>query len=141
MFLDEAFLCFTVSNTVIWGMCKLRSYSTLLLVLFAGSAAFGQPVQQIPSQIQASGHQIHDESLPPQSALFFSFQLPISPEFIDVENNHLSSAETNHDKPSPKGVESRGNNRCRQEFYRANCFLIEPGLSLRKLIFPHHVHT
>lgn len=122
-------------------MCKLRTYSTLFLVLLAGPAAFGQSVQQVSSQIQASGHQINDESLPPQAALFFSFQLPGSAEFMDVENNHLSSAETNHEELSPKGVESKGNNRCRQEHYRANCFLIEPGLSLRKLIFPHHVHT
>lgn len=122
-------------------MCKLRTYSILFVYLIAGSAVLGQQVQHIPSQIQASGHQINDESLPPQSALFFSFQLPGSAECIDIENTLLFSAETNHEEPSLKDIEAKGNNRFRQESYKANCFRIEPGLSLRKLVFPHHVHT
>jgi hypothetical protein len=119
----------------------MRTNITLLILLIAGSVVYGQDVKSPSTQIDVSGIQINDESLPPQSALFFAFQIAGFGEGENVENwQNLSNESVEKVHPSHSGYK-RDQGSPIQETYKRDSFKIEPGISLRKLIFPHHFHT
>ncbi|MFP8487806.1 hypothetical protein ACKGJO_01810 [Gracilimonas sp. Q87] len=119
----------------------MRSNITLFILLISGSVVFGQDVKTTSSQIQETGIQINDESLPPQSALYFTFQLAGYGEIENVESWQNLTEETSEKDHLSLSGSKRKRGLTNQEAYKSKCFNLEPGLTLKKLIFPFHFHT
>lgn len=122
-------------------MSWMRSNITLYILLISGSVVFGRDVKTISSQIQETGIQINDEALPPQSALYFAFQIAGYAESENVESWQNLTEESSEKDHLSLFVSKRDRGLTNQEAYKSKCINIEPGLNLRKLIFPFHFHT
>ncbi|MDZ7806459.1 MAG: hypothetical protein U5K71_05045 [Gracilimonas sp.] len=119
----------------------MRSNITLFILIFAGSAVYGLDTGISASQIQESGIQVNNESLPPQSALYFAFQIPGFGEIEDFGNWQTLSEESTEKLFLHHFGSKCDRDSSNQEIKRRDNFKIIPGLILRKLIFPHHFHT
>jgi hypothetical protein len=110
-------------------------------VILTASSVSGFSTGPAISQIQESGVKINDESLPPQLALYYSFHNNGSGETQNVQN-HLNLSEESTEQHVLLESQVRANHFLNeQEEYKRDSIYIEPGLGIRKLIFPFHFHT